>query len=79
MLQQQLQFQQQQAQQQLAGQNNATNVAQLMNDLTIKEKIHALIEKTKQEDEKRRKQEEEYSLQVRNFFQKAETKFIMVF
>ncbi len=44
------------------------NVAQMMNDLTIKEKIHALFEKTKQEEEKRRKQEEEFSLQVCKLF-----------
>jgi hypothetical protein len=40
------------------------NAAQMLNDLTIKEKIHALFEKTKKEEEKRRKLEEEYEHQV---------------
>ena len=49
--------------QQLAAASLAGNM-QMLNENNIKEKLHALFEQTKREEEKRRKLEEEYQMKV---------------
>ena len=50
--------------QQLAASGLGGNNIQMLNESNIKDKLHALFEQTKREEEKRRKLEEEYQLKV---------------